>query len=59
MKKVQTFADGNSPTSSILIFSSQISPGESVQQPGLGPELLQLGGDEADHHVVRHEVALV
>ena len=37
----------------------QISPWKAVEQPGLRPELLQLGGDEADHDLVRHEVALV
>ena len=34
-------------------------PWEAVEEPGLRPELLQLGGDEADHDLVRHEVALV
>ena len=38
---------------------TQTKPRESIQQPGLLTQLLQLGGDEPDHDCIRHEVSLL
>merc|ERR1719233_1021873 len=37
-------------------LSLRLSSGESVKEPWLGSELLELGRDQAHHHLVRHQV---